>query len=137
MLKKKKYKEAAELVRDQLFLKCYDAENGRFYQGINSGKPDEAWALDCTTWAGMLIFSVVHSDCAKTCLDTACEVYLTTDKKIVMSSETDYYNMTYSSDGTFSGFKPYSDRTADYAGAPDIVWTEGTLGYAALALMLS
>ena len=136
VLKKKKYKEAAELVRDQLFLKCYDAENGRFYQGINSGKPDEAWALDCTTWAGMLIFSVVHSDCAKTCLDTACEVYLTTDKKIVMSSETDYYNMTYSSDGTFSGFKPYSDRTADYAGAPDIVWTEGTLGYAALALML-
>ncbi len=136
VLKKKKYKEAAELVRDQLFLKCYDSENGRFYQGINSGKPDEAWALDCTTWAGMLIFSVVHSDCAKTCLDTAYEVYLTTDKKIVMSSETDYYNMTYSSDGTFSGFKPYSDRTVDYAGAPDIVWTEGTLGYAALALML-
>lgn len=136
VLKKKKYKEAAELVRDQLFLKCYDAENGRFFQGINGGKPDEAWALDCTTWAGMLIFSVVHSDCAKTCLDTACKVYLTTDKKIVMSSETDYYNMTYSSDGTFSGFKPYSDRTVDYAGAPDIVWTEGTLGYAALALML-
>lgn len=136
VLKKKKYKEAAELVRDQLFLKCYDADNGRFYQGINGGKPDEAWALDCTTWAGMLIFSVVHSDCAKTCLDTACEVYLTTDKEIVKSSETDYFNMTYSSDGTFSGFKPYSDRTADYAGAPDIVWTEGTLGYAALALML-
>ena len=136
VLKKKKYKEAAELVRDQLFLKCYDAENGRFYLGIIGRKPDEAWALDCTTWAGMLIFSVVHSDCAKTCLDTACEVYLTTDKEIVMSSETDYYNMTYSSDGTFSGFKPYSDRTADYAGAPDIVWTEGTLGYAALALML-
>ena len=136
VLKKKKYKEAAELVRDQLFLKCYDADNGRFYQGINGGKPDEAWALDCTTWAGMLIFSVVHSDCAKTCLDTACEVYLTTDKEIVKSSETDYFNMTYSSDSTFSGFKPYSDRTADYADAPDIVWTEGTLGYAALALML-
>lgn len=136
VLKKKKYKEAAELVRDQLFLKCYDTENGRFFQGINGGKPDEAWALDCTTWAGMLIFSVVHSDYAKTCLNTACEVYLTTDKEIVMSSETDYYNVTYSSDGTFSGFKPYSDRTADYAGAPDIVWTEGTLGYAALALML-
>ena len=37
---------------------------------------------------------------------------------------------------TFSGFKPYSDRTSDYAGAPDIVWTEGTLGYVCLALIL-
>ena len=36
----------------------------------------------------------------------------------------------------FNGFKPYSDRTPDYAGAPDIIWTEGTLGYASLALVL-
>lgn len=131
-----KYKEAAELVRDQIYLKCYDGENGRFYQGINGGKPDVAWALDCTTWAGMLIFSVVHSDCARTCLNTAREVYLAEDKPIVQSQDTDYYNQAYSSAGTFSGFMPYSDRTADYAGAPDLVWTEGTLGYAALALML-
>ena len=136
VLKEKKYKEAAELVRDQLFLKCYDAKNGRFYQGINGGKEDVAWALDCTTWAGMLIFSVVHSDTAKKCLETAREVYLTENKELVVSSEDDYYNRTYSSDRTFSGFKPYSDRTADYAGAPDIVWTEGTLGYAGLALIL-
>lgn len=38
VLNDKKYKEAAELVRDQLFLKCYDESNGRFYQGINGGK---------------------------------------------------------------------------------------------------
>lgn len=96
-----KYKEAAELVRDQLYLKCYDGENGRFYQGINGGKPDVAWALDCTTWAGMLIFSVVHSDCARTCLNTAREVYLAEDKPIVQSQDTDYYNQAYSSAGTF------------------------------------
>ncbi len=136
LLKQDRYKEAAELVRDQLFLRCYDAENGRFYQGINSGKPDTAWALDCTTWAGMLIFSVVNSDCSKTCMATAREVYLTEGKEIVQSSDNDYYNQTYSSPDTFSGFKPYSDKTADYEGAPDLVWTEGTLGYAALALML-
>jgi hypothetical protein len=69
-------------------------------------------------------------------LDTACEAYLTVDKPIVTSSEDEHFNMSYSSSETFSGFKPYSDRTADYAGAPDIIWTEGTLGYAALALML-
>lgn len=136
LFKNQKYKKAAELVRDQLFLKCYDKENGRFYQGINGGVPDGAWALDCTTWAGNLIFSVVHSDTAKACLATAKDVYLTTGKSIIQSSEKDYYNTAYSSSETFSGFKPYSDRTADYAGAPDLVWTEGTLGYAALALVL-
>lgn len=56
VLKNEKYKKAAELVRDQLILKCYDKENGRFYQGINGGIPDSAWALDCTTWAGSLVF---------------------------------------------------------------------------------
>ena len=136
VLKSKKYKEAAELVRDRLFLKCYDRENGRFYQGINGGKPDGAWALDCTTWAGTLIFSVVNSDTAKECLKTAKEVYLTKGKEIVQSTKKDYYNTAYSGDDTYSGFKPYSDRTADYKGAPDIVWTEGTLGYALLAYVL-
>lgn len=136
VLKNKRYKECAELVRDQLYLRCYDKENSRFFQGINGGKPDEAWALDCTTWAGMLISSVLHSGTAKACLATAKEVYLTEGKPIVQSMAKDYYNQRYYSDKTFSGFKPYSDRTADYTGAPDIVWTEGTLSYAALALML-
>lgn len=134
VLNDKKYKEAAELVRDQLFLKCYDESNGRFYQGINGGKPDKAWALDCTTWAGSLIFSVVHTDTAKRCFHTARDVYLTENKQIVKNSDKEHYNMKYSSPELFAGFKPYSDKTPDYEGAPDIVWTEGTLGYAALAL---
>ena len=128
VLNDKKYKEAAELVRDQLFLKCYDESNGRFYQGINGGKPDKAWALDCTTWAGSLIFSVVHTDTAKKCFHTARDVYLTENKQIIQSSDKEHYNMRYSSPEQFAGFKPYSDK------APDIVWTEGTLGYVALAL---
>ena len=134
--KKSKYKKAAELVRDQLYLKCYDKENGRFYQGINSGKPDGAWALDCTTWAGSLIFSVVNKECPQACIKTAGEVYLTEGKRIIQSTVQEHYNTTYSSPNTFSGFKPYSDKTPDYAGAPDIVWTEGTLGYCLLAYIL-
>ncbi len=136
VLKNRKYKEAAELIRDQLYLKCYDKENGRFYQGINSGVPDGAWALDCTTWAGSLIFSVVNKECSQACIKTAAEVYLTKGKSIVQSSDQEYYNQTYSSSSTFSGFKPYSDKTPDYEGAPDIVWTEGTLGYSLLAFIL-
>ena len=134
--KKSKYKKAAELVRDQLYLKCYDSENGRFYQGISGGGPDGAWALDCTTWAGSLIFSVVNKECPQACIKTAKEVYLTEGKSIVQSTTKEYYNTVYSSSDTFSGFKPYSDKTADYKGAPDIVWSEGTLGYALLAYIL-
>ena len=134
--KKSKYKKAAELVRDQLYLKCYDKSNGRFYQGINGGVPDGAWALDCTTWAGSLIFSVVNKECPQACIKTAMDVFLTSGKSIIQSSEQDHYNETYSSSSTFSGFKPYSDKTPDYEGAPDIVWTEGTLGYCLLAYIL-
>ena len=78
---------AAELVRDSLFLKCYDRENGRFFQGIKGGVSDKAWALDCTTWAGTLICSVVHSSTAEACLETAGNVYLTQNKKIIQSRE--------------------------------------------------
>lgn len=105
VLKNKKYKETAELVRDSLFLKCYDRENGRLFQGINGDVPDKVWALDCTTWAGTLIFSVVHSSTAEACLETAGNVYLTQNKKIIQSREKDYYNTAYSDDETFSGFK--------------------------------
>ena len=36
----------------------------------------------------------------------------------------------------FLDSSPYSDKTADYKGAPDTVWTEGTLGYSTLAYVL-
>lgn len=135
VLKDEKYYTAAQLVKEQLYLLAYDKENGRFYQGINGGSPDGAWALDCTTWAGTMAFSIVNKNCALACIDTAREVYLT-ECSIEQSSQMDYYNMTYSDSRSFSGFKPYSDKTLDYEGAPDIVWSEGTLGYAALALKL-
>ena len=136
VLKTPKYRNAAELIRDQLFMKCYDRQEKRFYQGIHGGVPDKAWALDCTSWAGMMIFSVAPYEIARDCMITAKDAYLVTDKTIVQSAEKDYYNQRYSSSETFEGFKPYSDRTADYEGAPEIVWSEGTLGYACLALIL-
>ncbi len=47
-----------------------------------------------------------------------------------------YYNETYSSETSLSGFKPYSDSDGGYSGSPDIIWTEGTLGYIALCKKL-
>lgn len=136
LLGEAEYKQAAELIRQQLRRVCYDEVNKRFYQGIGPESVDEAWALDCTTWAGMILLSITNSEYSKGCLETAEEAYLTTEKSIIRSTSMEYYNQTYSSDQLFSGFRPYSDRTADYAGAPDLIWTEGTLGYSALALML-
>ena len=78
----------------------------------------------------------MNKECPQACLKTAREVYLTEGKSIVQSTKKEYYNTVYYSSDTFSGFKPYSDKTADYKGAPDIVWSEGTLGYALLAYIL-
>jgi len=131
-----KYTNAANLLKNSLYTKLYDKENKRFYQGISKDGIDTAWALDCTTWAGSTSLSILSVATADACRITANEVYLLNGVSIVQSSEKDYYNQRYSSQDTFSGFMPYSDRTADYEGAPRIVWSEGTIGYAALCLAL-
>jgi hypothetical protein len=92
--------------------------------------------LDCSTWAGITAFSILNKECSFACEAAAKGEFLTEKKYIVQSSDEDYYNERYSSSHAFTGFKPYSDRDSGYTGSPDIVWSEGTLGYAALALML-
>lgn len=133
VLGESKYTECAELMCDKLYLTCYDKEEGRFFQGVNEVQ-DGSWALDCTTWAGSIIASVVNKETAKRCLATAKDAYLTTGKKLIVSDDPLHYNQVYTSDETFDGFKPYSDKTYGYKNSPDIVWSEGTLGYVSLAL---
>ena len=128
------YCEAAQMVKTALFTKLYDWKNNRFYQGINGGKIDTAWALDCTTWAGKLLLSITTGLLPDKCMQTTIDTYYTTNKTIEVSTLKERFNVRYTSDHIFHGFKPYSDKTPDYAGAPDIVWSEGTLGAIALAL---
>lgn len=130
-----KYVQAANRVKEALMSRLYDGTNDRFYQGINGGVPDRAWALDCTTWAGKAALNIVNDTIPTRCLQTSKSEYLVTGCPIVQSKEKNRYNMTYSSEHLFTGFKPYSEReTADYVGAPVLVWSEGTLGAALLAL---
>lgn len=136
LLHKDTYRQGAKLVRQRLMERAWDKSEGRFYQGMQTDGPDRAWALDCTIWAGLASLSAVSRETAQACLETALDTYLVEGASIVQSGEFSRYNLTYSSEETFSGFKPYSDRTEDYAGAPELVWTEGTLGFAALALAL-
>ncbi|HHV39611.1 MAG TPA: hypothetical protein GXX70_09025, partial [Tepidimicrobium sp.] len=132
-----KYQHAADILKEQLILTLYDEKNHRFYQGCSTEGIDKAWALDCTTWAGKTALSIlspalVPAECRKTALDE----YLVTDATIIESVDPEHYNQTYSLNGTTEGFKPYSNRGGSYEGAPEIVWTEGTLGYVAMCLAL-
>lgn len=122
-------KRAAQLVQTGLMTTLWDKENNRFLQGVG----DPAWALDCTTWAGTQALSIINAYYADGCLETSLSVYYTTGRSLVRSTEMNRYNQKYSSGTTFSGFKPYSDRTPDYEGAPDLVWSEGTLGFVLIA----
>lgn len=132
-----KYKVAADKMKEQLVLTLYDTDNERFYQGCSAEGVDEAWALDCTTWAGKSALSILSpAIIPPKCRETTLDEYLVTNETIYQSSEPEYYNQTYSLDGVTEGFKPYSSRGGSYDGAPELVWTEGTLGYVTLCISL-
>ena len=61
---------------------------------------------------------------------TANVKFITRGKSIVVSAEEEHYNTRYSG-ATVDGSKPYAEG---YNSPPDIVWSEGTLGYVSLLL---
>lgn len=129
------YKKAAEKLHYNLIKVLFDYKNNRFYQGVNKSGVDKSWALDCVTWAGLSTisddsFGVFSSELIKTALSE----YKVTGVKLVKSNVENRFNVDYSSDQTFSGFKPYSDLDGGYTGSPDIVWSEGTLGFILLCM---
>ena len=123
-----KYKQAAAMVKNALTETLYDEENARFYQGVSADGVDDAWAVDCCTWAGKTLLSIFDAQRGGEVADTVDRVYVTQGKSIVMSQEKEHYNTRYSG-ATVDGVKPYADG---YNDPPDIVWSEGTLGYVAL-----
>lgn len=130
-----KYKNAAERLHYNIIRVLYDYNENRFYQGIHKDGVDKSWALDCVTWAGLSTlsddsFGVFSSELIKTALSN----YKVDNAKLVTSEVTNRFNKDYSSEQTFSGFKPYSDLGGGYTGSPDIVWSEGTLGFVLLCM---
>lgn len=126
------YGYRASLVKTGLMNTLWNRDADRFYQGVN----DPAWALDCATWAGIQSYNCINRIYAEKCENLSADVYTMTGKRIVQGTTKDRYNQKYYSNSTFDGFKPYSDRTPDYQGAPDIVWSEGTLGYILLCMKI-
>lgn len=126
------YKIAAARMKKAIFEKLYDGESARFYQGIGTDGADSAWAVDCCTWAGKTLLSILEAHKSRAVAKTARETFLTSGKSIVVSTEEEHYNTRYSG-ASVDGAKPYADG---YNAPPDIVWSEGTLGYVSLLLAL-
>ena len=131
-----RYSDAADSIKAALMRTAYDPVNKRFVQGVSSDGLDGAWAIDCCTWAGKQSISIAGIQIAKDCAATAYNEFFVTGKTILNSTNKEHYNTTYKIDTPVDGFKPYSNRDGGYNGAPEIVWTEGTLGYCALQAAL-
>ncbi len=123
-----KFKSAAATIKTALFQTLYDAENARFYQGVSAQGVDDAWAVDCCTWAGKTLLSILDAQHSAEIAQTVRDVYAANGKSITVSREKEHYNTRYSG-ATVDGVKPYADG---YTDPPDIVWSEGTLGYVSL-----
>lgn len=131
----KKYKDSANNIKQALYNILYDKENGRFYQGCSATGIDDAWALDCSTWAGKSMLSILDEGIPKECVLSTEAYYLVQGKSILQSTSQEHYNTRYSlpNDTKVDGFKPYH---LGYDGPPQLVWTEGTLGMVALLMGL-
>lgn len=123
-----KYKQAAAMVKKALFDTLYDKDHARFYQGVSFDGVDGAWAVDCCTWAGKTLLSIFEAQRSREIADMVDIVYAVNGKSVTVSQEEEHYNTRYSG-ATVDGVKPYADG---YIDPPEIVWSEGTLGYISL-----
>ena len=135
VLKDEKYNQCATLMGNALINTLYDSENGRFYQGVNLDGVDEAWAIDCLTWAGKTAHAIGRTDIAEQCANQTLNHFSVENGSILVSSDKETYNLTYSlNDGeSVSGFMPYY---LGYDNPPTLIWSEGTLGAVALFKVL-
>lgn len=114
------YASAAELVKTSLLTHHWNGAEGRFDQGID----DPAEALDTGSWGGLFLLAVGERAKAQQ-LATWIERFAVTNATIEASSAMTSFNRTYTTDVSFSGYKPYA---AGYSEPPSVVWAEGTWG---------
>ena len=136
VLKDEKYKNCADLVKRSLINTLWDNTNNRFYQGCDKNGIDEAYALDCLSWAGSVAHSIGEVEKANDCKESILSRFLVTDKTIVKSNQKEFFNQTYELEPgvVLAGFKPYEEG---YDNPPEIVWSEGNLGVLLLMNKLS
>jgi len=160
----KSYASAANDVKSWLnpnsALHLFINGQNRYKQGYN----DDKWALDCTTWATSTAYRLgfITKTKANECREKAKKLNISTNSFLVQGAgvvkntnpnnkTNNNFNNGYELTGTVNGFKPYCDNSPDYyhykedttnnwvpVPVPnDFVWSEGTLGYIHLCMLLN
>ena len=122
----REYRNAATLVKQSLLTNHWNSGQQRFNQGVSSTGADTAKALDLGTWGGLFLDAIGETEKAESSLEFA-EQFRVNNTSIDISLYPDSYNLSYSSPGPISGYRPYLEGEG-YEGAPAVVWAEGTWG---------
>ncbi len=88
-----------------------------FRQGLN----DEVQSVDVQALGAMYLLGVGKPQLGLAVLAHAQSTFALSGRSIVLSSAPEAYNMSYSSLGPFTGYRPYAGTEA-----PDVLWFEGT-----------
>jgi hypothetical protein len=94
-----------------------DASGTHFLQGLN----DPTQALDVQALGAMYLQGTGRPDLAAQVLAYAQTNFAIDNRSVGLSADPASYNMTYSAAGPFAGYRPYAG-----AGAPDVLWAEGS-----------
>lgn len=94
-----------------------DDAGAHFRQGLK----DDTQALDVQAFGAMYLQGTGQPELAARVLDYAQSTFALSAKAVTTSSKPATYNMSYASDGPFSGYAPYVGP-----GAPAVRWAEGS-----------
>ena len=98
-------------------LLVHSGSSAYFIEGLG----DNVQALDTDALGVMYLESRGQSSLAEQVMSYAQSAFALSGRSITLSSNAGAYNERYSAKGPFTGFRPYLG-----AGAPDVLWTEGT-----------
>jgi hypothetical protein len=94
-----------------------DSSGTHFLEGLN----DPVQALDVQALGAMYLQGTGRPDLAAQVLAYAQTNFAIANRSVDLSADPDSYNLTYSAAGPFAGYRPYAG-----AGAPDVLWAEGS-----------
>lgn len=125
-----KYLKIAHDLKAVIVEQLWDKTENRFLRGISESGQDREKVLDAQTWGALFLYAIGNKDLAIKALDFARANFKASNKKILtLLDDPSRLNCMYNCpDLSISGFKPYLE-SEEYKNSPNIVWTEGTLGY--------
>lgn len=111
--------------------------DGVTYKRYQEGYGNSDWALDCCTWAGATAFNLLPSSGISPDRDVivvGCEATAKSNRFYLTAniSSSNNFNGHQPLSSPVEGFRPYGNNNS-----PSFIWTEGTLGYVHLCMLLN